>query len=70
MQVKTVSKDSRHTLSVLVKHNLNTFSRIIGIFSGKGFELESVTFAAEVERGMARITITTYGDEETVEQIN
>lgn len=61
---------SRHTLSVLVKHNLNTFSRILGIFSGKGFELESVTFASEKEPGMARITITTYGDEATVEQIN
>ena len=70
MTVQTIAIDSRHTLSVLVKHNLNTFSRIIGIFSGKGFELESVTFASEAERGMARITITTYGDEETVEQIN
>ena len=65
-----LKKDSRHTLSVLVKHNLNTFSRIIGIFSGKGFELDSVTFASEAEPGMARITITTYGDEKTVEQIN
>lgn len=65
-----MTKHSKHTLTVLVKHNLNTFSRIIGIFSGKGFELDSVTFAAEAEPGMARITITTYGDEETVEQIN
>lgn len=70
MDTTILKKDSRHTLSVLVKHNLNTFSRIIGIFSGKGFELESVTFASEAERGMARITITTYGNEETVEQIN
>lgn len=61
---------SKHTLTVVVKHNLNTFSRIIGIFSGKGFELDSVTFAAEAEPGMARVTITTYGDEHTVEQIN
>lgn len=61
---------SKHTLTVLVKHNLNTFSRIIGIFSGKGFELDSVTFASEAEPGMARITITTHGDIHTVEQIN
>jgi acetolactate synthase-1/3 small subunit len=65
-----LKKDSKHTLTVLVKHNLNTFSRIIGIFSGKGFELDSVTFASEAEPGMARITITTFGDEKTVEQIN
>lgn len=63
-------KQPKHTLSVLVKHNLNTLSRIIGIFSAKGFELDSVTFAAEAEPGMARITITTRGDEKTVEQIN
>lgn len=63
-------KHPKHTLSVLVKHNLNTFSRIIGIFSGKGFELDSVTFASEAEPGMARITITTRGDDKTVEQIN
>lgn len=61
---------SKHTLTVLVKHNLNTFSRIIGIFSGKGFELDSVTFASEAEPGMARVTITTHGDVHTVEQIN
>lgn len=70
MSTAVLTKDSRHTLSVLVKHNLNTFSRIIGIFSGKGFELDSVTFASEAEPGMARITITTYGNESTVEQIN
>ncbi|MCC5907506.1 MAG: acetolactate synthase small subunit [Balneolaceae bacterium] len=70
MSTAVLSKDAKHTLSVLVKHNLNTFSRIIGIFSGKGFELDSVTFASEAEPGMARITITTHGDEKTVEQIN
>jgi len=70
MAVTTDTISAKHTLTVLVKHNLNTFSRIIGIFSGKGFELDSVTFAAEAEPGMARITITTRGDEQTVEQIN
>src|SRR5690625_252786 len=70
MEVSNLNQKYRHTLTVLVKHNLNTFSRIIGIFSGKGFELESVTFASEAEPGMARITITTYGNEKTVEQIN
>lgn len=70
MSTAVVTNHSKHTLSVLVKHNLNSFSRIIGIFSGKGFELDSVTFASEAEPGKARITITTYGDEKTVEQIN
>lgn len=70
MATSTLNNVPKHTLSVLVKHNLNTLSRIIGIFSAKGFELDSVTFASEAEPGMARITITTFGDEKTVEQIN
>lgn len=61
--------DFKHTLSVLLKHNLNSFSRIIQIFSGKGFEIDSITFASEAGPGMARITLTTHGDEKTVEQI-
>ena len=70
MRTTTIKKTPKHTLSVVVKHNLNTLSRIIGIFSAKGFELDSVTFASEAEPGMARLTITTRGDEKTVEQIN
>jgi len=70
MSTVTLTKTPKHTLSVVVKHNLNTLSRIIGIFSAKGFELDSVTFASEAEPGMARMTITTRGDEKTVEQIN
>lgn len=66
----TIVAGHKHTLSILVKHNLNTLSRIIGIFSAKGFEMESLTFASEAEPGMARITITTRGDDKTVEQIN
>ncbi len=63
------ASELKHTLSVLLKHNLNSFSRIIQIFSGKGFEIDSITFASEADPGMARITVTTYGDEKTVEQI-
>ena len=66
----TIAAGHKHTLSIMVKHNLNTLSRIIGIFSAKGFEMESLTFASEAEPGMARITITTRGDDKTVEQIN
>ncbi len=65
-QTKTANK---HTLSVLVNYNLNALSRIIGIFSGKGFEIDSVSFGPGEESGLARITITTHGDEHIIEQI-
>lgn len=60
----------KHTLSVLVSYNLNALSRIIGIFSGKGFEIDSISFGSGEESGLARITITTHGDEQIIEQIS
>ncbi|MDX1617596.1 MAG: acetolactate synthase small subunit [Balneolaceae bacterium] len=65
--VETTTK--KHTLSVLVSYNLNALSRIIGIFSGKGFEIDSISFGSGEESGLARITITTHGDEQIIEQI-
>jgi acetolactate synthase I/III small subunit len=69
MSNNAVATAPRHTLSVLVSHNLNTFSRIIGIFSGKGFEIDSISLGPEADPTKARITITTRGDEKVIEQI-
>jgi acetolactate synthase I/III small subunit len=69
MSNNAVATAPRHTLSVLVSHNLNTFSRIIGIFSGKGFEIDSISLGPEADPSKARITITTRGDEKVIEQI-
>ncbi len=69
MSNNAVATAPRHTLSVLVSHNLNTFSRIIGIFSGKGFEIDSISLGPEADPAKARITITTRGDEKVIEQI-
>lgn len=60
---------NKHTLSVLVYHNMNTFSRIIGIFSGKGYEIDSLSFGTQKQSGLAQITITTHGDKQVIEQI-
>ncbi|MEX0771002.1 MAG: acetolactate synthase small subunit [Balneolaceae bacterium] len=69
MSQTAVQTAPSHTLSVLVSHNLNSFSRIIGIFSGKGFEIDSISLGAEADPGLARITLTTRGDEKIIEQI-
>lgn len=65
----TTTKSNKHTLSVLVSYNLNALSRIIGIFSSKGFEIDTISFGSSKESGLARITITTHGDEQIIEQI-
>jgi len=59
----------KHTISVLVEHNFNALSRIVGLFSGRGFEIDSISFGQGQEPGLARITITTHGDEQIIEQI-
>jgi acetolactate synthase-1/3 small subunit len=64
-----VNTERRHTISVLVNHNLNALARIIGIFSGKGFEINSISFGSGENPKQARVTITTVGDQHVVEQI-
>lgn len=60
----------KHTISVYFQNNFNALSRIIGLFSGRGFNVDSVSFGEAKEPGMARMTITTKGDEQIIEQIN
>ena len=67
--VTTTETENRHTISVLVDHNLNALARIIGIFSGRGFEIDSISFGTGEDPKRARVTITTVGDERIVEQI-
>ena len=60
----------KHTISVYFQNNFNALSRIIGLFSGRGFNVDSISFGEAKEPGMARMTITTKGDEHIIEQIN
>lgn len=60
---------NEHTLSVVAYYNMNTFSRVIGIFSGQGYEIDSLSFGTEKREGQVQITITTHGDEQVIEQI-
>jgi acetolactate synthase-1/3 small subunit len=59
----------KHTIAVTVQENFNALSRIVGLFSGRGFSITSISFGGAEEPGLARITITTSGDEAIIEQI-
>ncbi|SFM52616.1 acetolactate synthase small subunit [Thermodesulforhabdus norvegica] len=61
--------DKRHTIGVLVENQPGVLSRVAGLFSGRGFNIESLTVAETNEPGMSRITLVTTGDEHIVEQI-
>ena len=60
---------ARHTISVVSKLNLNALSRIVGLFSGRGFDIDSISFGRSQQPDKARITITTHGDEQIISQI-
>jgi acetolactate synthase-1/3 small subunit len=62
--------EQRHTISLLVDNQPGVLSRIAGMFSGRGFNIESLCVAETVDPLVSRITLVTSGDELIVEQIN
>ncbi len=60
----------RHTLAVLVDNEFGVLARVIGLFSGRGYNIESLTVAeVEHDKKKSRITIVTSGTETVIEQI-
>jgi acetolactate synthase-1/3 small subunit len=65
-----VTEIERHTVAVLVDNEPGVLARVIGLFSGRGYNIESLT-VAEVDRahGLSRITVVTSGTRMIIEQI-
>jgi len=59
----------RHTLSILVDNESGVLSRIAGLFSARGFNIESLCVAETLEPDTSRITLVTSGDEFIIHQI-
>ncbi len=59
----------RHTISVLVENEFGVLSRVSGLFSGRGFNIESLSVAPTLDASISRMTIVTSGDEQILEQI-
>jgi acetolactate synthase-1/3 small subunit len=59
----------RHTISVLVKNEFGVLSRVSGLFSARGFNIESLTVAETLDPQFSRMTIVTEGNEQIIEQI-
>lgn len=58
-----------HTLQVLVENKAGVLSRVAGLFSRRGFNIESLTVGTCEEPGMSRMTIVVLGDDAEVEQV-
>ena len=60
----------RHTISLLVDNRPGVLSRIAGLFSGRGFNIESLSVNETLDPSMSQMTIITRGDDRIIEQIN
>jgi acetolactate synthase-1/3 small subunit len=59
----------RHTISVFVHNKFGVLSRISGLFSGRAFNIESLTVAETTDPKISRMTIITRGDDTIIEQV-
>ncbi len=63
------SNGQKHTIGVLVENRPGVLSRVAGLFSGRGFNIECLTVAETTEPGLSRMTLVTSGDQQVLEQI-
>ena len=60
----------RHTLALLVENEAGVLARVIGLFSGRGYNIESLTVAeVDHDNALSRITVVTVGTPQVIEQI-
>ncbi|PLX45138.1 MAG: acetolactate synthase small subunit [Deltaproteobacteria bacterium] len=59
----------RHTITITVENEFGVLSRVVGLFSGRGFNIDSLSVAETMESSISRMTIVTRGDDQIIEQI-
>ncbi len=59
----------KHIISILIENEAGALSRVAGLFSARGYNIESLTVAATEDATMSRMTIVTSGSDEVIEQI-
>jgi acetolactate synthase-1/3 small subunit len=59
----------RHIISVMLENEAGALSRVAGLFSARGFNIESLTVAATNDETLSRMTIVSVGDDGIIEQI-
>jgi len=59
----------KHTISVLVENEFGVLARVAGLFSGRGFNIDSLSVAETQDPTVSLITLVTRGDDQIIEQI-
>lgn len=60
----------RRIISVLMENEPGALSRVVGLFSQRGYNIETLTVAPTEDATLSRLTLTTIGDDKIIEQIN
>ncbi len=63
------NNERKHTLSVLVENTPGALARIVGLFSGRGFNIDSLCVAETLDPTLSHLTLVTHGDDLIIEQI-
>ncbi|MBQ6218698.1 MAG: acetolactate synthase small subunit [Methanosphaera sp.] len=64
-----MTKQNSHTISILVENKPGVLQRVAGLFSRRNFNIDNITVGKTTDPQISRITITTKGDDGTIEQI-
>jgi acetolactate synthase-1/3 small subunit len=59
----------RHTISLLVENEYGMLARIAGLFSARGYQIDTLCVAPTLEDGVSRMTLTTHGNDHVIKQI-
>jgi len=59
----------KHTISVLVENQFGTFNRVVTMFSGKGFNVQSISIGETETPEISRMTLVTTGEDKIIEQV-
>jgi acetolactate synthase-1/3 small subunit len=59
----------RRIISVLMENEPGALSRLVGLFSQRGYNIDSLTVAPTDDPTLSRLTLTTFGDEQKIEQV-
>ncbi|MBN9428053.1 MAG: acetolactate synthase small subunit [Burkholderiales bacterium] len=59
----------RHIISILMENEPGALSRVVGLFSARGYNIETLTVAPTEDKSLSRMTIVTTGSDDVIEQI-
>ncbi len=61
--------ERKHTISVLVENEFGVLARVAGLFSSKGYNIDSLSVSETIDPTLSRMTIVTHGSDQIIEQI-